>query len=75
MIDAKQVVDSAVKSVEGTVKKGRRSVNKAVDKVVNAVDPASIALPETPINLYARLDVWGTSLILGNVFSELRRMQ
>ncbi|KAK1926409.1 hypothetical protein DB88DRAFT_481707 [Papiliotrema laurentii] len=37
-------------AVEGSVKKGRKSVNKALDKVAN-VDPASIALPESPINV------------------------
>ena len=36
------------------MKKGRKSVNKALDKVAN-VDPASIALPESPINVWVLL--------------------
>ena len=36
-------------ATEDTVKKGRKSVNKAVQRVSDTVDASNIALPESPI--------------------------
>jgi hypothetical protein len=37
--------------VEASAKKARKSVTKIVDKVAGVIDPANVALPETPVAL------------------------
>ena len=38
--------------VQASAKKARKSVNKIVDQVAGLIDPASVALPETPVALW-----------------------
>ncbi|ORX34370.1 hypothetical protein BD324DRAFT_653148 [Kockovaella imperatae] len=49
--DTETPAPEVVKTVEGTVKKPRKSMNKALDRIADAIDPANIALPESPINV------------------------
>ena len=38
-------------AVDSVVKKSRKSLNKTIDRVTDALDPANIALPESPISV------------------------
>ena len=47
--DAEDAGGEIKAAAEETVKKGRKSMNKAVQRVTDTVDASSIALPESPI--------------------------
>jgi hypothetical protein len=53
--DLEEVTGEIKVSAEDTVKKGRKSINKALQRVSDTVDASKIALPESPVPAYASL--------------------